>query len=431
MTASKAIRPSAPIILLLMSLALLQHHMVRSQNMVKVEYFIDTDPGFDKANPLPITPDPMVQDITYPIDISTLSYGFHTFFLRGKSNSGIWSLTNRFSFVKMRGDRPITETEYFFDTDPGFGKGTPLALNPANTIADFVAQVNITNLTPGAHRLHIRSKEGNDNWSLTNYYDLTITSSDPAPLINVNSITDLSPCAGTSFKMAYHATGNHVIPNTFTVQLSGPTGDFSDPITIGSVVDTADRVVTCHLPKTLAYGTNYRIRVNSSNVAVTGIPNASPITIRPAPYLGNDTTVFIQCSTDSFDLTTIYNLAGLSTQWSLNDPTRSTKGIYQLIVTNSYGCRDTVLITVKQDVALWTGSAGSNWHDPANWTTGKVPSAITHVIIPLNATQPCIVSNADATISSLQVRNAGMFRVLNDRKVTITGRCDPLPVQPD
>jgi hypothetical protein len=340
-------------------------------------------------------------------------------------------MTNQFSFLKIRGDYPISETEYYYDIDPGFGKGTPLAFHPNNNLADFVAQVNITNLAPGVHRMFIRSKEGSDNWSLTNWIDVTITASDAGPFINVNSITDYDLCGGSLFRMAFHKTGTFTPGNIFKVQLSDAAGSFASPTEIGNIADTTDRIITCVLPKVLPYSTQYRIRVVSTTPVVTGISNAYPITIKPAPYLGNDTTTFVVCAQDKFDLTPLFNTTDLTSVWSISTPTQAGKGNHQLIVTNSYGCKDTAVATVKQDVAFWTGTVSTDWHNAANWSTGKVPEAITHVIIAGATPFSCIISNADATVSSIQVRNGGVCQTSNQHMLKLTGACQPLPQVPE
>jgi hypothetical protein len=205
----------------------------------------------------------------------------------------------------------------------------------------------------------------------------------------------------------------------------------ASPPVIGSVTDTADRIVTCYLPKTLPYGTNNRISVVSSNEAVTGIANANAITIRPAPYLGNDTAVFVVCAQDTYNITNVYNTTGLSSIWSTPNPAQAAKGLYQLEVTNSYGCKDTAAIRVKQDVAIWIGMLSSDWHNPANWSNGRVPNDTTHVLIPAGAANPCIISVANAQAASVQVQQAGSYQTASGRVLTISGKCSPLPTTPE
>ncbi|MEP7106940.1 MAG: gliding motility-associated C-terminal domain-containing protein, partial [Ferruginibacter sp.] len=75
------------------------------------------------------------------------------------------------------------------------------------------------------------------------------------------------------------------------------------------------------------------------------------ITFNPKPALGNDTATSI-CQGNSFDLNNVYNIPGLSTDWSINGTAVSnpsalnTAGQYQLIAGNGFGCTDTALVTL-------------------------------------------------------------------------------------
>jgi hypothetical protein len=70
------------------------------------------------------------------------------------------------------------------------------------------------------------------------------------------------------------------------------------------------------------------------------------VTANPKPALGKDTTI-TTCKGTKLNLTTVYNTTGLTTQWSIARPDSVVvAGKYTLIVTNSYGCKDTAVITI-------------------------------------------------------------------------------------
>jgi len=75
----------------------------------------------------------------------------------------------------------------------------------------------------------------------------------------------------------------------------------------------------------------------------------------------------------------------------------------------------------------WRGSVNSDWHTAANWSGNHVPTAITHVIIPGGTTNPCIISNADATAASVQGKIAGSFSIINNKNLLVSGHCVSLP----
>jgi hypothetical protein len=399
-----------------------------ASNINYVEYFIDTDPGFGNATAVPVTPGQDIASVNIDASIASLDIGIHNFFLRSKNTSGKWSVTARQLFVKIPlKPLAIADTEYYFDVDPGFGKGVPLALNASNTIADFAAPVNITGLSVGNHKLYIRSKEGGGDWSVTNWFEFTVNASGPIPFINVNSITDYNICGGNSFRMAFHKTGTYNAGNVFTVQLSDSLGSFANPIAIGAVADTTSRIVTCGIPKTIPNGNQYRIRVVSSSPVVTGIQNDIPITLRTAPDLGPDTTLFVVCANETLSLDTAYNFTGLTTQWTTITPTAAGIGVYRVIVTNSNGCTDTAFVTIKQDIAQWTGAISSDWHVPGNWSTLRIPTEKTHVLLPDSTSNICIVSNANAKAASIQVKGNAVVNVVNGRETKVAANCNPLP----
>jgi hypothetical protein len=64
--------------------------------------------------------------------------------------------------VVVRGQ--AVEAEYFFDTDPGVGNGTPLSITSGNTIAETSA-LPIGALAPGNHWVHVRIKGADGLWS--------------------------------------------------------------------------------------------------------------------------------------------------------------------------------------------------------------------------------------------------------------------------
>ncbi len=68
-------------------------------NIVKVEYFIDNDPGLNHATNIPVTPAPNISNQAFTAnDIDTLSAGTHFLYVRSLDSRGNWSLTCDDSF---------------------------------------------------------------------------------------------------------------------------------------------------------------------------------------------------------------------------------------------------------------------------------------------------------------------------------------------
>lgn len=146
----------------------------RLQDIVYVEYFIDTDPGVGKGVPLAL-PDLAYKahlNLEPEIDTKGLALGEHQLYVRAKDAFDQWTnVMNRpFTIVEsgsseepeQEGD--LARIEYFFDTDPGYGKGIPLA--KAST-GENTYEMSFESLTPGYHLLSLRAQDKTGHWSST------------------------------------------------------------------------------------------------------------------------------------------------------------------------------------------------------------------------------------------------------------------------
>ncbi|RDC62515.1 CARDB domain-containing protein [Adhaeribacter pallidiroseus] len=143
-------------------------------NITRVEYYIDTDPGYGAGTPLTISPSKQLNDLSVSINPNSLANGVHELVVRAKNANEVWGLNQRWLFFKpyTSSDSPvkvsnITYAEYYLDTDPGFEKATPLALSPATDLSNLLININPTGLTSGVHQLNFRAKNANGAWSLT------------------------------------------------------------------------------------------------------------------------------------------------------------------------------------------------------------------------------------------------------------------------
>lgn len=144
-------------------------------NINKAEYFLDTDPGFGNGTSISVSSGADISANNIAVDISSLADGIHRVYVRTQNSTGNWSLTNVASFyiVPVNFDIPpnpvtgnITKLEYFFDTDPGFGKGTIITVPPTSDLSNYTFAADISGLkNDTTHTLYIRTF---DDWSLTN-----------------------------------------------------------------------------------------------------------------------------------------------------------------------------------------------------------------------------------------------------------------------
>ena len=198
---------------------------------------------------------------------------------------------------------------------------------------------------------------------------------------------------------------------------------------------------------TLVSGTAYRYQWNTGdttaaitvntpgNYTVTHfndsgcIATSAPVTVfaAPKPELGNDKNMLAICNDQTVNISTLYNTTGLTARWSVRDSTAAPIGIHELVVTNETGCSDTAYVTIAQRKTRWLGTEDNNWHNPRNWSGGKVPDEKTHVIIEGIALNVCAIFETDARAASVQLKNGGDYRLDNERELFITGGCSEPP----
>lgn len=111
----------------------------------------------------------------------------------------------------------IVQAEYFYDTDPGTGNGQPIAIAAGQQINDLTTSLTINGaaLTPGLHRLYIRTKDAAGVWSLTNSVIFSNAVVVPYPaspaipnLLKAEYFIDADPGAGNGTEITLPATDN-------------------------------------------------------------------------------------------------------------------------------------------------------------------------------------------------------------------------------
>lgn len=141
---------------------------ISEANIAQAEYFIDTDPGFGNAIPIPVSTPGDELTLTLSPDIQALSQGMHFIHFRARDASGRWGsgANSIFVLVKMpsTGEANIQNVEYFIDIDPGFGLGTPVTLPSAGSDLTIDFSVSMTGLAEGNHVLYIRAQNALDKW---------------------------------------------------------------------------------------------------------------------------------------------------------------------------------------------------------------------------------------------------------------------------
>jgi hypothetical protein len=132
--------------------------------VTKLEYFIDTDPGFGNAVNVPLTPGDEVSTF-FTVPASGLQEGLHYLCVRAENTSGVWSNLQQGLFYPADEEKHrVAGLEYFIDSDPGFGSGNPVIIDTAHAVTvEFMPDT--TTLSVGSHNIMVRVKDEAGNWS--------------------------------------------------------------------------------------------------------------------------------------------------------------------------------------------------------------------------------------------------------------------------
>lgn len=208
--------------LFFLTLVVFLTQMLRSQNITKVEYFIDKDPGYGLATNVTLTAAADL-DLNFVAEIGNLTEGIHAFFIRAKDANNKWSLNHSHIFYIGIGavNQPISGIEYYFDNDPGHGKGTQINFAPASDI-DSVFNIDVSQLKDGIHTLFLRAKDINEQWSFTKnhtFYKGAFSSGSASKIQTLEYFFDTDPGLENGIKVPFIA--DTIIDLTFNTDLTG------------------------------------------------------------------------------------------------------------------------------------------------------------------------------------------------------------------
>jgi hypothetical protein len=173
-------------------------------NIVAMEYFLDSDPGFGLATSVAVTAgSPLTQNFTVALP-NTVTEGFHFLSVRAKDANNKWSIVAVRPFYKesiSTASIPnITALEYFLDADPGYGLATALSVTAGSPISQNFTVALPNTITDGFHYLSIRAKDANNKWSVLGvrpFYKETIpANATPPNIATMEYFVDADPGYG-------------------------------------------------------------------------------------------------------------------------------------------------------------------------------------------------------------------------------------------
>lgn len=103
--------------------------------------------------------------------------------------------------------------------------------------------------------------------------------------ITTSAINPLSYCSESSINIPFTVQGDYNTGNIFTAQLSDVTGSFATPINIGTLSSTTSGTIAGTIPAGSSSGNGYKVRVISTDPAITGSVNSENIIIENIPVV--------------------------------------------------------------------------------------------------------------------------------------------------
>lgn len=148
----------------------------KAQQINYAEYFFDVDPGIGKANNLGLMLSADTINFTTNISSVGLTSGFHTLYIRFRSNDSIWSMpdarllylsdTSKVVYSNQILSSPLRKGEYFFDSDPGIGNASALLFPSISDTVNIISNISTAGLNPGFHYLYFRELDSIGVWSM-------------------------------------------------------------------------------------------------------------------------------------------------------------------------------------------------------------------------------------------------------------------------
>ena len=129
------------------------------------EYFFDTDPGVGNGVSFAVpSPSDSINQLSNIATTGLLS-GDHRLYVRTRTAAGKYSQASpaRKFYVLPS----VAAAEYFYDTDPGVGNGTAFAAFPPADSIEIMETLTAPCLSPGPHRLYVRTQNDRGVWGLT------------------------------------------------------------------------------------------------------------------------------------------------------------------------------------------------------------------------------------------------------------------------
>lgn len=367
----------------------------KAQDITRIEYYFDTDPGFGNGIPVTFTPDSLVT-AAFIADITGITGGLHMLCIRARNEINLWSILSSRLFAAFDYSvlLDISQMEYFIDNDPGYGNGRQVIISPGNQITQLFA-IDLTGVAPGIHILAVRCKKAHNQWSQIGHYLFNAVDLSIGDVVQMEYFVDSDPGYG-------HATPIVIIPGNnisavFTPDLSGLSSGMHllcvrsknsfnrwSQVEYSMVINDDDAL---HMITKLEY-----YLTNDP-----GFGKGKDIPVTPTLKL-----------TSNFILDT--NDISAGSYWLvsrvMNDAAR-----WSIIASEH--------ITIK--TKTWTGASDIDWKVPENWDPVGVPLSTDKILIPTGALRMPVVKESGHSCHDISIGDGASLDLDPGVTLEITG----------
>jgi len=378
-------------------------------DLTQMEYYFDTDPGFGNGFQIPITSDSLV-NVDFEADLSSVDVGYHKLFVRTKDENGKWSLIYKQGIYKSSTPAvelslpDLTQMEYYFDTDPGFGNGFQIPIT-SDSLVNVDFEADLSSVDVGYHKLFVRTKDENGKWSLI-YKQGIYKSSTPAVELPLPDLTqmeyyfDTDPGFGNGFQIPI--TADSLVDVDFNADLSSVDVGYHKLF-----VRTKD--------ENGKWSLIYKQGVYKSSTPAVELP-LPDLTLMEYyfdtdPGFGNGTPV--PFSSDS-----------LIDKEFRADLTPLADGMHQLYVrVKDENNKWSLIYTEEIEKVIpnrWLGTVDTVWSNPANWSDNVVPTSVDFIVI-LNVLNHPVISGITGECYEIDMKSGSVLTVKNNGTLNVTG----------
>ncbi|MEM9834913.1 MAG: T9SS type A sorting domain-containing protein [Bacteroidota bacterium] len=210
---------------LLLLLGYLSTLFLLAQSPVTGEYFFDANTPYGDGTPFSLSSG----ETNFSIPTAALSAGVHRLYVRVLDPGGRWSQTQHYSvYVKHPRTIPIVRGEYFIDQTGVAGTGTPFDLPVSDhTDIDVMADLDVSEIAEGLHRLFYRFADANGQWSQLNNTAFWVKHRRVIPIVAGEYFIDVAGDFGTGTPLSFTAAGDSAVTTTIDLPDDLPDGQYT------------------------------------------------------------------------------------------------------------------------------------------------------------------------------------------------------------